>query len=132
MNGFNQIAASALAAFAILAATALPAAPAPISAGKQNLDGNWSVLIVTEQGKCDRAYRYPVRVANGRVSYAGQADFDVNGRVGNNGMVNVTVSKGRQRASGSGRLSGNTGGGTWRGGSGENACSGSWTAEKRG
>ena len=129
MNGFNQIAASALAAFAILAATAVPAAPAPISAGKQNLDGNWSVLIVTEQGKCDRAYRYPVRISNGSVGYAGEASFNVSGSVGANGAVVVTVSKGSQSAKGTGQLSANGGSGRWTAGSGD--CSGSWTAERR-
>ena len=129
MNGFNQIAASALAAFAILAATAVPAAPAPISAGKQSLDGNWSVLIVTEQGKCDRAYRYPVRISNGSVGYAGEASFNVSGSVGANGAVVVTVSKGSQSAKGTGRRSSNGGSGRWTAGSGE--CSGSWTAERR-
>ena len=129
MNGFNQIAASALAAFTILAATAVPAAPAPISAGKQNLDGNWSVLIVTEQGKCDRAYRYPVRISNGSVGYAGEASFNVSGSVGANGAVVVTVSKGSQSAKGTGQLSANGGSGRWTAGSGD--CSGSWTAERR-
>ena len=34
-------------------------------------DGNWSVLIITEKGECDRGYHYEVKVANGRVSYRG-------------------------------------------------------------
>jgi hypothetical protein len=126
---FNQIAASALTAFAMLAVSAMPAAPAPITAGKQSLDGNWSVLIVTEQGKCDRAYRYPVRISNGSVGYAGEASFNVSGNVGANGAVTVTVSKGSQSAKGTGQLSGNGGSGRWTAGSGE--CSGSWTAERR-
>jgi hypothetical protein len=126
---FNQIAASALAAFAMLAASAMPAAPAPITAGKQSLDGTWSVLIVTEQGKCDRAYRYPVRISNGSVGYAGEASFNVSGNVGANGAVTVTVSRGGQSAKGTGQLSGNGGAGRWTAGSGE--CSGTWTAERR-
>jgi len=105
---------------------------APASAAAQAaFNGTWSVLIVTDKGPCDRAYRYPVRVTNGRVSYAGQADFDVAGQVRPNGAVRVTVSRGSQSASGSGRLSGQSGSGTWSG-FGESACSGSWTAEKRG
>lgn len=131
MMSMSSVSVCRALVFACVTMAPLVATPAG-AATSAAFNGTWSVLIMTDKGSCDRAYRYPVRVANGRVSYAGQADFDVNGRVGNNGMVNVTVSKGRQRASGSGRLSGNTGGGTWRGGSGENACSGSWTAEKRG
>src|SRR5438552_2361850 len=124
----NKTTVCALTAF-VLAATTAPALPAPIASGKQNLDGNWSVLIVTEQGKCDRAYRYPVRIANGSVGYAGEASFNVSGSVGANGAVTVTVSRGSQSAKGTGQLSANSGSGRWTAGSGE--CSGSWTAERR-
>ena len=125
----NKTTVCALATFALLTASAAPAFPAPIAAGKQNLDGNWSVLIVTEQGKCDRAYRYPVRISNGSVGYAGEASFNVSGNVGANGAVTVTVSRGSQSAKGTGQLSANGGSGRWTAGSGE--CSGSWTAERR-
>jgi len=121
--------AAALTAFAILAMSAVPAAPAPLSAGKASFDGTWSVLIVTQQGKCDRAYRYPVRISNGAVGYAGEASFNVSGSVGANGAVIVTVSRGSQSAKGTGRMSESDGSGTWVAGSGE--CSGIWTAERR-
>jgi hypothetical protein len=117
--------------FALLAATVpLLAMPVPSSA-QAAFNGTWSVLIITDDGPCDRAYRYPVRIANGQVSYAGQADFDVVGKVTRNGAVRVTVSRGNQRAGGSGRLAGDWGSGTWRG-DGDTVCSGRWTAEKRG
>lgn len=110
-----------------------PLMVAPVAAAAESgFNGTWSVLIITNSGPCDRAYRYPVHVANGKVSYAGQADFDVAGRVAKNGAVHVTVSKGGQRASGSGRLTGKSGAGTWRGGGSSGACTGNWTAEKRG
>ena len=129
MTGFNEIAASALTAAALLTASAFPASPAPISASKQSFDGTWSVLIVTEKGTCDRAYRYPVRIRNGSVGYAGEASFNVSGSVGPNGSVTVMVSKGTQSARGSGQLSATDGSGRWVAGSGE--CSGTWTAERR-
>ena len=129
MTDFNQIAASALTAFAILTASAFPASPAPITAAKHSFDGTWSVLIVTEKGTCDRAYRYPVRISNGSVGYAGEASFNVSGSVGANGTVTVMVSKGNQSARGSGQLSATDGSGRWVAGSGE--CSGTWTAERR-
>ncbi len=129
MTTINQFAAAAFTSLAILAASAVPASSAPIAAGKQSLDGNWSVLIVTEKGTCDRAYRYPVKIENGSVGYAGQASFNVSGTVGANGAVTVKVSRGNQSASGSGQLSGSNGSGRWTAGSGE--CSGSWTAERR-
>src|SRR4029078_12913641 len=106
MTDFNQIAASALAGFALLTASAFPESFPPISATKQSFDGTWSVLIVTEKGTCDRAYRYPVRISNGSVGYAGEASFNVVGRVGGNGAVTVTVSRGSHSATGTGRMSG--------------------------
>jgi hypothetical protein len=119
----------ALLAF-LAAGASLLAMPVPSNA-QAAFNGTWSVLIITDDGPCDRAYRYPVRIANGRVSYAGQADFDVVGKVMRNGAVRVTVSRGNLQAGGSGRLAGDGGSGTWRG-MGDGECSGRWTAEKRG
>ena len=116
------------AAFAVLAASAAPAFAAPTASAK-GFDGGWSVLIVTEKGTCDRAYRYPVKIENGAVGYAGSASFNVTGKVGANGAVTVTVSKAGKSATGTGRMSGTDGGGTWTAASGE--CSGTWTAERR-
>ena len=117
----------ALAAAAILAATAVPAS-APATA-RSNFDGQWSVLIVTQKGTCDRAYRYPVKIDNGSVGYAGEASFNVSGKVGSNGAIVVTVSKGDKSAKGTGRMSATDGAGIWTAGSGD--CSGTWTAERR-
>ena len=104
---------SALTALAILAVSAVPASPAPMSASKPSFDGSWSVLIVTEQGKCDRAYRYPVKIENGAVGYAGNASFTVSGKVGAKGEVKVTVARGGQSANGTGVMSATDGSGTW-------------------
>ena len=124
MTRFSAI--SALAAL-VLAATALPvSAPA---AAKSNFDGTWSVLIVTQKGTCDRAYRYPVKIDNGSVGYAGDAAFTVSGKVGENGAVIVKVARGSQSANGTGKMSATDGSGTWTAGSGD--CSGTWTAERR-
>src|SRR5262245_31115452 len=118
-----------LAALVLLAISAAPALPAPVSSGKASYDGGWSVLIVTDTGTCDRAYRYPVKIENGSVGYAGSAAFTVAGKVGANGAVVVTVSHGSQSATGTGRMSGTDGAGTWTTAAGE--CSGTWTAERR-
>ena len=120
--------AAAFTALAILAASIAPAFAAPIAA-KPHFDGNWSVLIVTEKGNCDRAYRYPVRIANGSVAYAGENSFNVTGKVGANGAVTVTVSRGSQSATGTGALSSSDGTGRWATAGGE--CSGTWSAERR-
>src|SRR5215469_16303314 len=104
-----RTAATALA----LSVLATAAFAAPISASAKSFDGGWSVLIVTEKGTCDRAYRYPVKIENGSVGYAGTASFNVTGKVGANGAVTVTVSRGDKSATGHGRMSGTDGSGTW-------------------
>jgi len=91
-------------------------------------DGIWSVLVHTEKGDCDPGYRYPIRIANGRLINAGDAAFTITGAVAPTGTITVTVSAAGKSASGSGHLAGTQGGGSWSGGS----CSGSWTAERRG
>src|SRR6186713_3091008 len=118
--------APALAALGILAATVPASAPA---SARSNFDGQWSVLIVTQKGTCDRAYRYPVKIEDGSVGYAGDAAFTVSGKVGQNGAVTVMVARGSQSAKGTGRLSSSDGAGMWVAGSGD--CSGTWTAERR-
>jgi hypothetical protein len=127
MTRFTRLSAvaPAFAAVAMLAAT-VPAAPAP---ARSNFDGQWSVLIVTQKGTCDRAYRYPVKIDNGSVGYAGDSSFTVSGKVGDNGTVTVKVARGSQSANGQGRLSATDGAGMWIAGSGD--CSGTWTAERR-
>ena len=94
-------------------------------------DGTWSVLIVTDSGTCDRAYRYALRIADGRVFYD-DPSFNVSGHVDARGNVSVGVSAGGQSANGSGRLSGDYGDGRWTGRSSTSACSGHWEAERRG
>jgi hypothetical protein len=91
-------------------------------------DGVWSVLVMTQKGDCDPAYRYPIRIANGQLVNAGGNAFTITGTVAPTGAISVTVSAGGKSASGSGRLAAAEGGGSWSGGS----CSGSWTAERRG
>jgi hypothetical protein len=94
-------------------------------------DGSWSVLIVTQRGTCDRAYRYGVEIVNGRVVYNGGI-VNMSGHVSSRGTVHVNVSSGGAYANGSGRLSRRTGRGRWSGRSGSSACSGYWEAERRG
>jgi hypothetical protein len=121
-RNFNR---AALALIAVSFAGALGAA-AP-AAATPNYDGLWSVVIVTEKGTCDRAYRYPVRISNGAVQSDGPSLINVSGKVGGNGAVTVLVSAGDKSASGTGKLSGKAGGGRWSGAT----CAGSWEAERR-
>ena len=93
-------------------------------------DGAWSVLIVTQSGTCDRAYRYGVQIIDGIVRYDGSA-VSFSGRVAANGAVRVTVASGDGVANGAGRLSRNSGRGNWAGRSSSGACAGYWEAERR-
>ena len=112
----------------VLAAAALMPGPA---AARTPYDGNWSVLIVTETGPCDRAFRYGLSIRDGSVIYEGSAPVNVEGKVRKNGFVNVRVWSGRQGADGTGRLSRTDGGGEWRGTGSMGSCAGSWSAERR-
>ncbi|HUD85069.1 MAG TPA: hypothetical protein VMR17_01395, partial [Xanthobacteraceae bacterium] len=87
---------------------------------------------VTESGACDRAYRYGVQISNGQVLPDEQGGVvNLQGRVAPNGVIQVSVSAGDNRANGSGRLSHDRGGGLWRGQASTGTCAGSWEAERR-
>ena len=51
------------------------------TAGRTSFDGNWSVLIVTNRGPCDRGYRYGLSIRGGKVFYTGSLAVNVNGQV---------------------------------------------------
>ena len=121
-NRFRNLAGGGLAlSFVVIHSIASPATSAP------SYDGLWSVVIVTEAGSCDRAYRYPIRISNGAMVNEGSSPATITGKVAGNGAVTVTVSAGNKSATGSGRLSGTIGTGSWKGGD----CAGSWEAERR-
>lgn len=109
-----------------------PAAAAPRQAAPPDrFDGTWSVEIITETGSCDRAYRYPVRIENGRARFIGTA-FVVEGGVTRNGAIRGSISNGAATADVRGRLDRNGfGAGTWVA-SGALSCRGHWNAERRG
>ena len=112
---------------ALAAAAAVPAlSPAEAVPG---YDGVWSVVIITKEGICDPSYRYPIRITNGNLGNAGTATVSISGKVGKNGAITVNVSTGDKTATGTGRLAGSHGTGSWSGGNG--ACSGVWQAERR-
>jgi hypothetical protein len=95
--------------------------------GGSAYDGTWSVAIYTLRGDCG-SVRVAVRIVGGRV-YSADQSYQSNGAVGANGVVRVSVAGAGRSASGSGRLSHNSGAGRWRSSRGE--CSGSWSASRR-
>jgi hypothetical protein len=114
-----------------LAALLLGFASAPTNAahrgGGSAYDGTWSVAIYTQRGDCS-SVRVATRIVGGRV-YSEDQNYQSNGAVGANGVIRVTVAGAGRSASGSGRLSQNSGAGSWRSSGGE--CSGSWSATRR-
>jgi hypothetical protein len=110
----------------------LPSRPPPVAPVATAFDGDWSVVIMTQSGACDRAYRYGVRINNGDVVYDGGGPVDLQGHVSPNGSVRVSVSGAGQQADGQGRMSRTLGTGTWRGQGSIGSCAGVWQAERRG
>ena len=112
-------------------AAVLLLAPGPTNAarrvGGSAYDGTWSVAIYTQRGDCG-SVRVAVRIVGGRV-YSEDQSYRASGGVSANGAVRVSVAGFGRSASGSGRLSNNSGAGRWRSSRGE--CSGSWSASRR-
>ena len=88
--------------------------------GGSAYDGTWSVAIYTLRGNCG-SVRVAVRIVGGRV-YSEDQSYQSNGAVSANGLVRVSVAGAGRSASGSGRLSRNSGAGRWRSSRGE--CAG--------
>jgi hypothetical protein len=88
---------------------------------------------VTETGACDAAYRYAVVVAGGKVIpdvRESSGTVAISGKIGADGRVSVNLSRGEQRADGTGMLSKTAGSGRWIGKSSSAACSGRWEAKR--
>jgi hypothetical protein len=117
----------------VLAATVavLTIASAPTAALAAVFDGDWTVTVFTERGKCDRSYSYDVRVVRGMVRYTDYTSVSLSGTVTPQGMVSVNIRHHDDTASGVGHLSEVTGTGDWRGAGKDGACSGHWKAHRR-
>jgi hypothetical protein len=91
-------------------------------------DGVWNVLFATEAGNCSSTNSVPFTVTGRRVSSAGGGK--VTGGISPGGSVAVQISVGASKASGSGRLAGNSGAGRWSGIISGDRCSGTWQAAR--
>ncbi len=94
-------------------------------------DGKWSVHVTTNQGSCERTKQYDVNVANGRIHYFSYTSVSMYGVVSPDGRVIVSLRHFDDKAEGTGRLSGQSGAGDWKGVGKFAACAGRWEAQRR-
>ena len=95
---------------------------------RTSYDGPWDLVFFTQRGRCDPTYSFSVDVTDGIVSHPNLVKF--HGHVAKTGAVRASVTVHDKYASGSGRLTTNSGRGTWSGHMGAERCSGYWTAER--
>jgi hypothetical protein len=108
------------------------AIPAYAATGSK-FDGRWSIEVITEQGTCDKAYRYGVMIENGQTRYAGREDITVAGKVATDGRVAGSIAYKDNRADVSGALEASgLGSGSWKFEGANSSCKGRWNAERRG
>ncbi len=103
--------------------------PAPARRAVPNYDGIWSVVILTKPAFAIRPTAIRSASARGTCRTPAMRPVQITGKVGKNGALTVNVIAGNNTATGTGRLSGKTGSGSWSGGNG--ACEGVWQAERR-
>ena len=120
---------SPLSVWAVMTVAMAGAIVSDAAQARSAFDGGWSVQIITNRGACDPNSRSASRSAT--VSSPAPAAYPVRGKVAGNGAVTVSVASGERNANGSGRLSGNSGGGTWHGVGSQGACSGRWSASRQ-
>lgn len=125
--GWRSIFAVTMAGFILVFSDAPSDAARRVAKGS-SYDGTWSVAIYTLRGDCG-SLRAALRIIGGRV-YSGDGSYQAYGAVGAGGAIRVTLVRGSQSASGSGRLSYRSGAGRWRTSGGE--CFGSWSAARYG
>jgi hypothetical protein len=95
---------------------------------RSRFDGTWNLVFVSQPGACDSSYTFDVTISNGIVSHPNLRKFG--GRVKPSGAVWASVTVGDKYASGSGRLTNESGRGVWNGRAGQARCRGYWVAQR--
>ena len=95
---------------------------------RSSYDGSWNITFVTQSGDCNPTYNYSVNIANGQITSPNVETF--RGNVTSSGAVRASVNVQDKHATGSGKLTGVLGRGTWTGWSGDQRCAGAWKAER--
>src|ERR1017187_7536404 len=71
----------------VLAFALIAFANASTAAYAADHDGNWTVRVITEQGKCDHSSSYDVSVANGHIIYTNYTSLSLSGTISPQGDV---------------------------------------------
>ena len=85
----------------------------PAAQARSAYDGSWDLVFVTQRGACDPTYNFSVNITDGIVTHPNLVKFT--GHVAHSGAVRASVTVPDKYAAGSGRLSSNSGRGTWSG-----------------
>jgi hypothetical protein len=101
---------------------------ASVAHARSAYDGSWDLAFVTQSGACDPSYNFTVNVSDGIVTHPNLVKFK--GYVAKSGSVRASVTVQDKFASGTGRLSETSGGGSWSGYARSARCSGYWTAQR--
>ena len=95
---------------------------------RPSYDGPWNLVFHTKKGSCDPTFTFSVNVDAGVVTHPNLVKF--RGKVASSGAVHASVTVQDKYASGSGKLTGDSGRGMWRGRAAGESCSGYWTAQR--
>ena len=95
---------------------------------RSSYDGQWNIAFATQSGDCNPTYNFSVNIENGVITSPNAETF--RGNVTSSGAVRASVTVQEKHATGSGKLTGVLGRGTWIGWSGDQRCVGSWTAQR--
>src|ERR1700675_4038200 len=99
-----------------------------VAQARSVFDGSWDLAFVTQKGACDPSYNFTVNVSDGIVTHPNLVKFK--GYVAKSGSAHASVTVQDKFASGTGRLFGTSGRGSWSGYAGSARCSGYWTAQR--
>ena len=99
-----------------------------VAEAKASYDGPWDLAFVTQHGGCDPTFTFSVNIESSIVSHPNLVRFA--GHVAKSGTVRASVTVQDKYASGSGKLTGDSGRGVWVGRAAGERCSGYWTAQR--
>ena len=98
------------------------------SSAQTPFDGSWSVLIVAKGSACTVAYAVLIQVEDGNISYVGPFNAVADGKVDNDGKLDVQLARSGDVVRATGALANQSGSGRWS--TPTLQCAGAWTAHK--